>query len=147
MTSSLPTTHEVLMVLPLPGTAPPSGPAFPRDQGLSPAPPIRATSRQQAASAQLQHDLRRFAACVASLHMPTPAVSPRTCHLRHSPTRPSPAEPSLLPRGRPSRHDGAPPLRCCPLRLDRSHIAALFREFAHRRVRPECASSSGAVGE
>jgi 2,4-dienoyl-CoA reductase-like NADH-dependent reductase (Old Yellow Enzyme family) len=36
------------MVLPLPGTAPPSGPAFPRDQGLSPAPPIRAASRQQA---------------------------------------------------------------------------------------------------
>src|SRR6266705_5796543 len=102
----LPTTHEVFMVLPLPGTAPPSGPAFPRDQGLSPAPPIRAASRQQAASAPLQHDLRRFATCVASLHMPTPGVSRRTCYLRHSPTHPSPAEPSLLSRGRPSRHDG-----------------------------------------
>src|SRR5712664_1795251 len=77
----LPTTHAVFMVLPLPGTAPPSGPAFPRDQGLSPAPPIRAASRQQAASAPLQHDLRRFAKRVASLHMPTPAVSRRTCYL------------------------------------------------------------------
>ena len=38
--SGLPTTHEVFIVLPLLGTAPPSGPAFPRDQGLSPAPPI-----------------------------------------------------------------------------------------------------------
>src|SRR5438445_4443399 len=126
ITSCLLITHEVFMVLPLPGTAPPSGPAFPRDQGLSPAPPIRAASRQQAASAPLQHDLRRFATCVASLHMPTPAVSRRTCHLRHSPTRPSPAEPSLLPRGHPSRHDGVLPLRCCPLRLDRSHITTLF---------------------
>src|SRR5215471_5353824 len=135
------------MLLLLPGTSPPRGPAFPRDQGLSPAPPIRAASRPQAASAPLQHDLHRFATCVASLHMPTPMVSQRTCHLRHSPTRRSPAEPLLLPRGRPSRHDGVLPLRCCPLRLDRSHIAALFREFAHRRVRPQCASSSGALGE
>src|SRR5215469_7707062 len=147
MTSGWPTTHEVFMVPPLPGTAPPSAPAFPRDQGLSPAPPIRVANRQQAASAPLQRDLRRFATCVASLHTPTPAVSRRTCHLRHSPTRPSPAESSLLLRGRPSRHDGVLPLRCCPLRLDRSHIAALFREFSHRRVRPECASSSGAPGE
>src|SRR5262249_52999545 len=130
-TSRLPTTHEVFMLLLLPGTAPPSGPVFPRDQGLSPAPPIRAASRQQAASAPLQHGLHRFATCVASLHMPIPAVSRRTCHLRHSPTRPSPAEPALLPRGRPSRHDGGLALRCCPLHLDRSHIAALFREFAH----------------
>src|SRR5215467_7167143 len=109
------------MLLPLRGTSPPSAPPFPRDPGLSPEPPILAASRQQAASAPLQGDLRCFAMRVASLHMPIPAVSRRTCHLRHSPTRPSPAESSLLPRGRPSRHDGVLPLRCCPLRLDRSH--------------------------
>src|SRR3974377_1544646 len=136
----LATTHEVFIVPPLPGTAPPGAPAFPRDQGLSPAPPIRAASRPQAATAPLQRDLPRFATCVASLHMPIPAVSRRTCHLRHSPTRPSPAESLLLLRGRPSRHDGVLPLRCCPLRLDRSHIAALFREFYNRRVRPDWAS-------
>src|SRR5215471_12789186 len=84
------------MAPPLPGTAPPSAPAFPRRRGLFPEPPIRATIRQQAASAPLQRDLRRFATRVASLHMPTPAVSQRTCRLRHPPTRPSPAESSLL---------------------------------------------------
>src|SRR6516165_11659768 len=99
--SELPTTHEVFVEPPLPGTAPPSAPAFPRDQGLSPAPPIRAASRQQAASALPQRDLRRFATRVASLHMPPPAVSRRTRHLLHSPPSPSPAESSLLPRGRP----------------------------------------------
>src|SRR5258708_13318168 len=126
------------MVLPLPGTAPPSGPAFPRHQGLSPAPSIRAASRQQAASAPLQHDLRHFATRVASLHMPTPAVSRRTCYLRHSPTRPSPAEPSLLPRGRPSRHDGVLPLRCCPFRLNPSHIEAWFHYLPNRLVPTLC---------
>src|SRR5215469_16279940 len=134
------------MAPPLRGTTPPGTPAFPRDQELSPAPPIREARRQQAASAPLQRDLRRFATYVASLHMPTPAVSLRTCHLPHSPRHRSPAESSLLPRGRPPRHDAVLPLHCCPLRLDRSHIATLFREFLHRRVRPECASASGALG-
>src|SRR5262249_30210035 len=53
----------------------------------------------------------------------------------------------MLPRGRAWRQDGVLALRCCPLHLDRNHIAASFREFSHRRVRPECASSSGAPGK